>query len=101
MIQVYLFNHTRWEENPLNIYTERIDQLEGYEDKRLARIFNNTDDFFNGMEVDISSYVTPMFTQNSPMSVENTTLAIKLGTNSIDDVAQMRFINDLNYVNRF
>jgi hypothetical protein len=40
---------------------QRIDYMEGYTDKRLARIFNNTADYFNGMEIDIPSQVTPMF----------------------------------------
>jgi len=34
----------------------------------LVAIFNRTQDYQNGMEVDINYYITPFMTENSPIS---------------------------------
>jgi hypothetical protein len=69
MIEIYLFNNSRDISQGESI--DRIQYLEGFENKRLAKIFNNTDDFFNGMEIDIQTYTTPMFAQMSPIRTMN------------------------------
>lgn len=62
MIQEYLFNGTAF----TNL--TKKDYLYGYQDDRVALVFNNTEDYLNGMEVDMQSYITPILTDKSPIS---------------------------------
>lgn len=81
MIEIYLFNNSRDQQPSTPEGTvDRIQYLDGYQNKRLAKIFNNTDDFFEGMEIDIQTYTSPMFSQMSPIRTMNQSYDMKLGT---------------------
>lgn len=62
-------------------------------------MFNNTADYFEGMEVDMQSFITPALTDKSPTSMKQH-MGIYAGSISIDNVAKVREMNDKDYMNR-
>lgn len=74
----------------------------GYTEPRFSYIFTNatdpTDDFFNGNDVDVESTITPVLPLNSER-VNNQTVAIYTGSEDMDKVARVRFVNMKDYVN--
>jgi hypothetical protein len=93
MVGGYLFNQTTTKTLTKEEY------LFGYEDTRLQLAFNNTADYFDGMEVDMPAYFTPTIVDKSPLSLEQKT-GIYTGSVSLDKVARVRFLNEKNYLNR-
>lgn len=74
----------------------------GYEEPRFKYIFRNStdpnDDFFDGNDVDIDSYITPILTLESPR-VNNQTVSIYTGSIDMGHVAKVRFVNLKDYIN--
>lgn len=74
----------------------------GYEEPRFKFIFQNStdsnDDFFDGNDVDVDSFITPILTLESPR-VNNQTVAIYTGSLDMEHVAKVRFVNLKDYIN--
>ena len=62
MVSGYLFNQTAFTTISKDAY------IHGYPEKRLQMAFNNTLDYFYGMEVDMPDYVTPVLVESSKVS---------------------------------
>ena len=75
----------------------------GYDEPRFKYIFQNTTDptfdFFTGNDIDmIDSQITPILALNSAR-VNNQTVSIYTGSESMDKVARVRYVNYKDYVN--
>lgn len=74
----------------------------GYNETRYTHIFANstdpTDDFFGGNDVDFDPLITPILPISSER-IRNQTVAIYTGSEDIDHVAKVRFVNSKDYVN--
>jgi len=62
MVQGYLFNETTFKTISKDEY------LHGYPEARLQFVFNNTGDYFYGMEPDMPDSVTPVLTDSTSLS---------------------------------
>lgn len=74
----------------------------GYDETRYTHIFANatdpTDDFFEGNDVDVDSFITPILPISSER-IRNSTVSIYTGSEDMDHVARVRFVNAKDYVN--
>ena len=76
----------------------------GYNETRFSYIFKNqtnemtTDDFFSGDDIDIDPFITPVLPIKSER-VNNQTVSIYTGSENMEKVARVRFVNLKDYVN--
>lgn len=95
MVQEYLLGGAFVEYKTLQV-------VFGYEEPRFKYIFVNqtdlNDDFFEGNDVDIDAFITPVLSLQSPR-VTNQTVSIYTGSINMDQVAKVRFVNLKDYVN--
>jgi hypothetical protein len=68
----------------------------GYEDSSISLLHEDMS-IFEGKEVALNSFVTPMFNENS---MTNQVQGIYTGSLNIQKISRIRFTNDRNYVNR-
>lgn len=70
----------------------------GYNDHYIADLYSD-EEFLKNKEVAINSYITPIFTEKSP-DLSNQKIGLFTGSNDLEQVSRVRFLNDKNYMNK-
>lgn len=95
MVQEYLLGGAWRDYSPEEIVL-------GYNETRWQYIFQNqtdmTFDFFQGNDIDVETYVSPVLSVKSPR-VTQQTVSMFTGSNQLDHVARVRFMNMKDYIN--